>query len=154
MVRAAREPVLAQLRLAWWRERLAEDPARWPAGEPLLMLLADVPAARLGVLADGWEAVLLAGDLEPWLAARAAGVEVIHADPAAARLARGWAIGELAAQSPPDTAMALAAAHDWRRARLARDLRPLLLLHHFAARAAQGQRGGLLGAVRLGLFGR
>ena len=41
IVRHAREPMLAQMRLAWWRDVLAKPAAEWPTGEPLLALLAE-----------------------------------------------------------------------------------------------------------------
>ncbi|MBS0255070.1 MAG: hypothetical protein JSS36_07660 [Proteobacteria bacterium] len=152
VVRGAREPILGQLRLAWWRERLGEDPARWPTGEPLLAQLRALPAATMAPLVDGWEALLLGEDLEAWLAARPAALAALHAGPEVARLARGWALGELA--GGPEPIPALIAEHNWRAVRLPRTLRPLLVLHHFARRAAHGQGGGLLGAMRLGLIGQ
>jgi phytoene synthase len=39
VVRGAREPMLGQLKLAWWRDRLGGDPESWPKGEPLLASL-------------------------------------------------------------------------------------------------------------------
>ena len=39
IVRSASEPMLAQLRLAWWREQLEIDLTARPAGEPLLAVL-------------------------------------------------------------------------------------------------------------------
>ena len=35
-LRARREPIAAQLRLAWWRDMLARPVAEWPRGEPVL----------------------------------------------------------------------------------------------------------------------
>jgi phytoene synthase len=37
--RDGRDAIMIQLRLAWWRDRLAEDATRWPKGEPLLAAL-------------------------------------------------------------------------------------------------------------------
>jgi len=39
ILRGRREPLAAQLRLAWWREMFARPPSDWPAGEPLLEAL-------------------------------------------------------------------------------------------------------------------
>jgi phytoene synthase len=36
VLRQRREPIAAQLRLAWWRKTLAEPAAGWPRGEPVL----------------------------------------------------------------------------------------------------------------------
>ncbi len=62
-VREASEPIIGQLKLAWWRDRFADDPANWPKGEPLLEALASwgSGAASLGRLVDGWE-VLASGE--------------------------------------------------------------------------------------------
>ena len=56
----AREPLLGQVRLAWWRDRLGQDPADWPAGEPLLAALRgwQPQFAALAALVDGWELLL------------------------------------------------------------------------------------------------
>lgn len=62
-----REDMLAQIKLAWWRDRLAQlasDPGALPKGEPLLAKLAqhDWPAAALQALPDAFEAAMLAHD--------------------------------------------------------------------------------------------
>ena len=56
--REGRDPIMIQLRLAWWRDRMAEPVATWPMGEPLLAVLASWDAEReaLGAMVDGWEA--------------------------------------------------------------------------------------------------
>jgi 15-cis-phytoene synthase len=61
-----REDMLAQLKLAWWRDRLvqlANDPVALPKGEPLLAELAPAWAGcdTLATMADGYEAAMLAG---------------------------------------------------------------------------------------------
>jgi phytoene synthase len=179
ILRAAREPMLAQLRLAWWREQLRTEPSAWPRGEPLLAALQSWAAAReaLVALVDGWEAMtgaapLPAAALEALATARGgafaalAGLAGAGGDrEAAARLGGNWALADLAAHlgDPQErrSARALAEARDWRRARLPRSMRPLVVLHGLAARAlARGGRederslGALLAAVRLGLLGR
>ena len=67
-VRDASEPLLGQIRISWWRDRLADIATAQDAGEPLLELLymlngqgADIAAAA--ALVDSWEAVLL-GDAD------------------------------------------------------------------------------------------
>src|SRR6218665_1101397 len=49
--------MVAQLRLAWWREQLAADPAAWPEGEPLLNALRSWRGRHGGLtaLVDAWE---------------------------------------------------------------------------------------------------
>lgn len=60
IVASAREVLLAQIKLAWWRERLVEAPTQRPQGEPLLTALAGWTGSvdPLLALADGWEAML------------------------------------------------------------------------------------------------
>lgn len=60
-----RETMLAQIKLAWWRERLvelADDPAVLPRGEPLLAALSQwwTGDHDLAALVDGYEAAMLA----------------------------------------------------------------------------------------------
>ena len=52
-----REPIAAQLRLAWWRETLAKPSAQWPRGEPVLDALRGWrDTSTLAGLAEGFEA--------------------------------------------------------------------------------------------------
>ncbi len=152
IVRSSREPMLAQLRLAWWREQLSQDPAQWPEGEPLLAALRDWHGDRgtLAGLTAGWEAMTGAAPLPVTsfksLAEARAGAFAALAGPhyhaAALRMARNWALADIAARlSHPqerEAAMALARAQDWRHESLPRDLRPLALLHGLAARRIGG----------------
>ncbi|MDX2209596.1 MAG: hypothetical protein SFV20_04470 [Sphingopyxis sp.] len=67
VVAERREVVLAQIKLAWWRERLeqvATDPGALPKGEPLLAELAAVWGSQrsLAPLSDAYEAIMLADD--------------------------------------------------------------------------------------------
>ena len=176
VVQSAHEPLLAQIKLAWWRDELAKPTAARPLGEPLLALLGDWgdQAADLRPLVDGWEVLL--GD-EPLdegalrqvaearaqaCAGLAAQLGLSAAEPEIRRAARGWALAELgAALTEPDqqaAALSLIARQDWHRVRLPRELRPLQVLHGLAAR--QRGRGSFipgpaaaLRAVRLGLLG-
>jgi phytoene synthase len=179
IVRNSREPMLAQLRLAWWREQFGRDPAGWPEGEPLLVVLRSWQGRHggLAALVDGWELLTgtaplppsaLAGFAQARGAAFAGLAEAVGAagDAAAARrLGTGWALADLGANlSHPDergAARELAQAHDWRHARLSRAMRPLAVLHGLAARAVRrGEQGAdgaslaIVAALRLGLLGR
>lgn len=175
IVRAAREPMLAQLRLAWWRERLAPGGgATMPKGEPILAALAPLLGQQggLGGLVDGWEAMLLADPLgaaevnalaEGRAAAMAALASHLGGQPEAARRAgREWALADLASRigSPQERAQVIEilSAEQWQRALLARNLRPLKVLHGLARRHRGAQPliagpGSLLAAIRLGLTG-
>lgn len=63
----AREPLIAQIKLAWWRDMaamIASDPDALPKGEPLLAELRATWGGQAGLdtLVDAAEAVLLAED--------------------------------------------------------------------------------------------
>ena len=81
-VRSAREPMLTQIRLAWWHDRLREPVSAWPQGEPLLVALADWRGQHgsLAQLVDGWEmllgeAPLTDAALEGFVAGRALSID-------------------------------------------------------------------------------
>ena len=169
ILRHSREPMLAHLRFAWWREMLASDPARWPAGEPLLAAISTSHAdpAPLAGLVDGWEAMTgaapLGEDAFATLAAARAGALAGNHDEGQ-RLARGWALADIARHlSHPqerEAALGLAQAADWRAARLPRSLRPPAALPALAARDLRKglnedriSPAGLLVAMRVGLTG-
>lgn len=170
IVRAAREPMLAQIRLAWWRERLEAPAEGWPKGQPVLRALASWEGRHgaLVGLVDGWEALLgetADGSVCDALAnargnAVAALARVLGEEgPEAARMGGCWAAADIAAHlSRPamrETALVRAAARDWRPARLPRSMRPLVVLHGLAARQRHGAPGvrTLLVGIRLGILG-
>ena len=67
LLQDAREPLIGQIKLAWWRDMmamLARDPAALPKGEPLLAELQATWAGQGGLdtLVDAAEAMLLAED--------------------------------------------------------------------------------------------
>jgi phytoene synthase len=177
VVRAAREPVLAQLKLAWWRDRLAQNPAARPQGEPLLGKLADWQdgGASLAPLVDGWEALL--GDpplpaeaINAFAAGRAALIgdlaQMVGADRAGAEArARRWALADLAlhlGQGEERDAVHHALEQSLQVAQtFEKSMRPLLILERLSTRASQKGAGAalsspvdLLVAMRLGLLGR
>ena len=155
---SAREVLLAQIKLAWWRERLTEDPGQRPQGEPLLAALAgwSSPLDPLLALIDGWEAMLdpEEPDLQALASARGAlgrGLAVQAGAPDAAEAAatalRSWSLATLGecGEMPAIT--------------LPRSLRALAVLYGLARR-----RGGqvpllegplaLAAAIRIGMIGR
>jgi phytoene synthase len=153
IVRAAREPLIAQMKLAWWRDRLGSPPAEWPAGEPLLAILASWggAAGELVGLVDGWEAVLLAGESSELIAARgqaAAALARVLGVPAAAGLAeqtgRRWCEAEFGLL--PDGSARLP--------RLPKVLRALSVLAKLSESSGQSKLLRFLAAMRIGLFGR
>ena len=60
--RNAREPMIAQIKMAWWREAFASAADARPKGEPLLQALNKagdrIPLSALEALASAWEALL------------------------------------------------------------------------------------------------
>ncbi len=176
IVRSSREPMLAQLRLAWWREHLSAGAPAAPRGEPLLVALDAWPGDRavLEALPSGWEALTGAPPLQPaafeLLAevraeAFAALVQEDRVRPAVLRMARNWALADIASRlSHPaerEAALALARAQDWRRESLPRPLRPLAVLHGLAKGDLNGENAAraismssFARAVRIGFFGR
>lgn len=176
IVRSSREPMLAQLRLAWWREHLCPEQFRLDLKDPLLVALQDWPAPRgtLAALTDGWEAMtapapLPASTFDLLATSRGAALAALGGgkveSEAALRMGRNWALADIAAHlSDPrerETALTLAREQDWRRARLSRRLRPLAVMHGLAARAIRSDNPSLtltpvaaLLAIRIGLLGR
>lgn len=175
VLRKRREVVLVQVRLAWWRDLLAQPAAQWPTGDAVLDGLANwhVPAA-LVPLVDGWEA-LLAEDLLPGMIAQfadgrglafAALAQRLGApDPdAASQAARIWALADLAANLS-DAAERQLVIDYWRTLppppRLPASLRALAVLAALGRRALERGGGPLLAgpqsvllALRTGLLGR
>lgn len=171
IVRSAREPMLGQLKLAWWRDQLGKPIAARPLGEPVLAALAlwgDAGHA-LSALADGWEGLIgdtypAQADLAQFATARGAACAalagLLGADPELARRAgQGWALGDLGLMlGASEPLHALSAEADWRTPRLNRALRPLLIHHGLARRSknkdfAHPGPAALLLAIRLGLLG-
>jgi phytoene synthase len=70
IVAATREPMLGEIRLAWWRDALGAMETGVPAGEPLLEMLKQASGdhrlspAELARLPEGWAALLGAFPLD------------------------------------------------------------------------------------------
>ncbi|MBB6424850.1 hypothetical protein [Sphingopyxis sp. JAI128] len=165
----AREPLIGQIKLAWWRDMmamLASDPAALPKGEPLLADLAASWAGQSGldVLVDGAEAMLLAeSDVERQAAAESFGSRLFALSGGGAAAGKRWGllwgVGVVEAE---DTARRLLADTKNAAAPARGDFggnRALLMLDRWAAAIAArdgerhlGSEGLLL--LRIGLFGR
>ncbi|RIV88800.1 squalene/phytoene synthase family protein [Aurantiacibacter zhengii] len=176
IVRGDGEPIIAQMKLAWWRERLAQDPQDWPLGEPLLALLraGKLDTTALQPLVDGWEALLADALDETVVEAFAAGRTALWQTLAAAhggssadvaQAAREQAMTDLAlnlgTREEAGTARDLANAQKWQRSRLPAPLRPLAILHGLSRRALQRGAeelldgpGAMAAVLRLGILGR
>ncbi len=172
------EPMLGQLRLAWWRDELRKPPEIRAKGEPLLALIGQCwhNSLALEAIVDGWEAVLSAEQdndqaVGSLIAARAQafaalGLQMDQARPVAEveRAATGWALCDVVARladvSQREAVIEMAKRHDWRRASLPRDMRSLAVLFGLARRVAGKPGAPLLDGplalpamVRLGLLG-
>jgi len=175
ILRGRREPIAAQLRLAWWRDVLAQPSARWPRGEPALdalrgwrepAALAGLPAAWEALLVDNLDPAAIAEFVDGRGQAFAAlagelGVERV-ADAAAA--GQVWALADLAANMSDGAERQLVIDYGRSLApppRLSASLRPLAVLAALGAAALARGGGELLGglgsallALRIGLTGR
>ncbi len=155
----AREPALAAIRLAWWRDALAALDRASPPAEPLLraiaatLLPAGLAGHALAGLAQGW-AALLDGEIDRdalalhavergarlfALAARLLGGD---RDGMAAQAGEGWALVDLARRLPDRRAAALALGEARLRfepsgARWPAALRPLGMLARLAREDAR-----------------
>jgi len=150
--REGRDPLMVQLRLAWWRDRFDQSAAEWPQGEPLLALLHpwDAERAALRGIVDGWEARVVGED-----GAAELGRARIEAICALARLS-GVAADQGVRQAAAEWLGIEPAAP--RAPALSRAMRPLVILRGMALREAAGRTGGplrdFLAILRLGLLGR
>lgn len=180
IISQASEPLLAQLRLAWWRDELARPPGQRPKGDPLLDAIGEIwrgQEAAFRALVDGWEELLSdppfpASAAQNFAHGRAAGFAAIarlagvdDCEGAVSLAARRWALADLAAKTSNmderAEVLAMGLALGAVSVRLPRAMRPLLVLDGLArtslavggAPLMQGRRN-LLSAMRLGLFGR
>lgn len=172
VVRSHREPIAAQLRLAWWRDRLSQTSAPGGQGEPVLEALGAWPdPSSLLPLVDGWESLLVetvdAGALMTCAQGRADAfaslAQQLGEDREAARGAGLiWSLADLAAHPPQGMQEeAVARGRELQLPTLPAALRPLAVLAALGAGALR--RGGgpllrgpgsLLTALRTGLIGR
>ncbi|WP_133365397.1 hypothetical protein [Qipengyuania sediminis] len=167
LVLGAREPLLAQMKLAWWRDRTAD----LASGEhPVIALLSRVwtgGAAPLVGLVDAWEQVAV-GEGGAIAAPRALAAGRERAFAACAQVAPAsieeaglpWSALTLAARSAAPEALYDLARASGRR-KLPAALRPLTVLDGLARRAALrgsplllGDRASPFVAMRLGILGR
>jgi phytoene synthase len=181
VVAKGREPMVARIRLAWWREALERLDGAPPPPEPVLQALAahllpaGIRGAELAAIEEGWSILLAEGRLDAdalqayarlrggllfRFSARLLGAAE-DVEPAGAR----WALVDLARHSrnPAEAAAALQAAaemagrHSWPKS-----LRPLAMLALLARRDLErplplerpGSPGRMLRLIRFRLSGR
>lgn len=171
IVASVNEPLLAQMRLAWWRDNLRLPAAKRPKGDPLLDGIgATFPdAAPLVSLVDGYEALLAEPPLtetilSAFIAGRAAAWASLcpSSTDAAEQAVALWSLDEVELQGiAVEPVTVLRGQYPQRAPNLPRELRPLAVLSGLAARARAkdernliGSRGSVLAALRLGFTGR
>lgn len=144
--------MMIQLRLAWWRDRLAENAGRWPVSEPTFAHLRSWQDKHscLSALVDGWEASVVGED---------SGAELVEA-----RVESYAALAELLGVTSLEAVRA--AVRDIENplaatplsSALPRAMRPLAVLRAFALREARGGSStpfaDLAQIMRAGLLGR
>lgn len=111
IVSATTEPMLGQMRLAWWRDMLGSDADEWPRGDAVLDGIRTSWAPHHGALArlvDGWEHLLAdpplnASDARAFAKGRSDALIAVfgaedNAAPALFDYAWHWALADLAAK--------------------------------------------------------
>ncbi|MBE1525642.1 phytoene synthase [Sphingopyxis sp. OAS728] len=165
----AREPLIGQIKLAWWRDMaalVASDPAALPKGEPLLAELQATWAGQGGLdaLVDAAEAMLLAEtDEERRAASESFGGELFKLsggeEAGGTRWGLLWGAGVEESEREARDLLGHAKILPAPPRRVFAGNRSLLMLDRWAAKIAShdGERNlrreGLL-LLRIGLFGR
>lgn len=178
IVSSGSEPMISQLKLAWWRDRFSQSPDEWPDGEPLLSALRGWPGdlELLKPLVDGWEAMLderfdratldqfVQGKEQAW-SSLADGLGAVSHGQGLAQAVQEIALFELANNLSSQEEIAIVKARIGsrvsKRPKLDRRMRPIAVLHALARRAeAKGNRdllanpGAMTTAIRVGITGR
>jgi 15-cis-phytoene synthase len=152
VVAGRREPMIARIRLAWWREALEALDRKKPPAEPVLQALAGhvlpggISGSELAAMEEGWAMLLSEGTLFPEELMAYAEMRGGILFSSAARLlgggevdGRGWALVDLARrcdnEEDREAAMRLARTLP-RPPRLPTRLRPLGMLAALARRDA------------------
>lgn len=171
------EPLLGQMRLAWWRDALRQDPGLRPRGDAVLDGISQHWRGResaLVALVDGWEVLIgtqqLGADAVDAFAAGRAAPFLSLAEPASGgargrveQAGRCWALVDAAAgiSAAEERALFLDAARNLGAptGRLPTDLRGLAVLEALARRSLKADgaplmrgRGAALTALRSAIF--
>jgi phytoene synthase len=179
IVGAATEPMLGQMRIAWWRDMLSKPVGERPQGDAVLNKISEYwneDEAALIDLANAWEELLLAEQLDSDTAIRIAkgrGAFVTQTiqtagysqKTSAEVLAMRWALADLAAhcslEEERNLLVGIADRYTPKREPLPRNLRGFAVLNALSLHAlkrggrplAEGRMGALI-ALRAGLLGR
>ncbi|MDJ0644096.1 MAG: hypothetical protein QNJ15_14885 [Erythrobacter sp.] len=179
IVSATTEPMLGQMRLAWWRDMLAMDPDERPRGDAVLEAIGHEwggDGSVLSKVVDGWEVLVAAeeigdGEIETFAESRAAPFVAMLAQKDAPigdlvlRAGTRWACAD-AASKLSDAAekanfLRVGLAIPRLTARLPREFLGLAVLNALALRALNRGghplmegRGAAITAMRAALIGR
>ena len=178
IIAATTEPMLGQMRLAWWRDMLNNPIGERPSGDVVLDGIGRHWEGRepeLIALVDGWEhmlapAPMVEDDAVGFAKGRSAGIiaalSAVHApEPALEAAALIWAFADMAAKVTLDEERALmielGQSQQASRKRLPRTARGLAVLSALGARALDRGarplmegRGASLLATRAAIFGK
>jgi 15-cis-phytoene synthase len=164
ILRKTSEPIIAQMRFAWWRDRFRDAPDKWPKGEPFFLALQQIASGstgamlvqRLNDLVDIWEELAVSeiweSDVMTRFHAKRARVfidQLVISAVAptfldmAEKVAQSWSVLDLASQLPRATTLNAAAlqTHITPSQRLPRQLRALVILHRSAILSARDRQG-------------
>lgn len=143
IVATTSEPLIGQLKLAWWRDAIMADHGRRPRGEPLFTWIdalgANTVRTELLLLLDAWEILLVEEGTDAALARsasdRSAGIfggyqRLVGCDADLDELGTAWAISDLTGNGREQNFKGILLPPD-------RLLRPLTIL----ARSASGASG-------------
>ncbi len=179
LVAKTSEPMLAQMRLAWWRDQFERDPEQRPAGDAVLDAVSDYWQGResaLVPLVDAWEMMAVEENLDAaaiakFAAARGRPVSCLldfnekrENDRINTAVTR-WALADAALHTSPgqerDKMIEVGLSLGSSSAKLPRRFRGIAILDGLSLRALKrgGRplmegRGAALSALRIGLFGR
>lgn len=178
IVRQQGETVIAQMKLAWWRDRFRQDRGDWPVGEPLLALLSHWKGdiGSLESLVDGWEGLLAetlgADEIEQFEKGHALAWTVLgnayagdNETYVVGHAAMQWALADLSLhlsdEAERDLVRQRLATLDASKGRLPRDLRPLAVLRGLTLRAVErgvpellDGPGAMATVLRISMLGR
>lgn len=147
--RPGREPLMIQLRLSWWRDRLGESGETWPVSEPVLAALKAWRGqhGRLVALVDGWEAHALADTDEDQDGRQLAAARV------EAYVALAEVLGLRDLRTVRGVAEKLTGISPDATGRVARPMRPLAVLAAMERGAEASPVANFFGIARAGLLG-
>ncbi len=179
IVAQATEPMLAQLRLAWWRDELGKSVGERPSGDAVLDSIGESWAGEesyLASLVDAWEEMLgdppiMRGAAKSFASGRAAPFAYLagpegsddwqRVHGAASRWALADAALHMSNGEERDTFIKLGLVRATYVGKVPRRLRGLAILEGLALRSLKNGaaplmqgRGAALIALRLGIFGR